>query len=125
MPSTQKESSTKRATRSLAPLLLTSLLGLSASGLVAQQRLPSRADSALIGRILLAENRRDAADRALALGARHDDPRIQVLARRATARIVDSAFAARDSIPQVAPPVVWPEPAWRLRHRALTARRRT
>lgn len=123
MPSAQKESSTKRATRSLAPLLLTSLLGLSASGLVAQQRLPSRADSALIGRILLAENRRDAADQALVLGAHHDDPRIQVLTRRATARIVDSAFAARDSIPPLAPPTVWPEPAWRQRHRALAARR--
>jgi hypothetical protein len=55
------------------------------------------ADSALIGRILLAEDRRDASDVALAEGVRSDDQRVRLLARRALARIRDPKFAARDS----------------------------
>ncbi len=103
--------------------MLTSVLVFSASGLRAQDPRPPRGDSALIGRILLAEDRRDAADQSLVAGGRHADSRIQVLARRAIARIRDSAFAARDSMPPHTPPTVWPEPAWRLRYRALMARR--
>ncbi|HST59859.1 MAG TPA: peptidylprolyl isomerase, partial [Longimicrobium sp.] len=83
----------------------------------------SRADSALVGRILLAEDRRDGADAALATGLRHADPRVRRIAGRAGGRIRDTLFAARDSLPPVAAPPTWPEPAWRLRYRALADRR--
>jgi cyclophilin family peptidyl-prolyl cis-trans isomerase len=79
----------------------------------------SRADSALVGRILLAEDRRDSSDTALAEGARHSDARVRMLAQRARGRIGDPRFATRDSIPTPPPAKVWPEPAWRLRYRAL------
>jgi cyclophilin family peptidyl-prolyl cis-trans isomerase len=91
--------------------------------LAAQNRRPTAADSALVGRILLAEDRRDSTDRSLADGARHADPRVRNLARRARGRIRDPRFAERDSLPALRAPTVWPEPAWRLRYRALTARR--
>jgi cyclophilin family peptidyl-prolyl cis-trans isomerase len=81
------------------------------------------ADSALIGRILLAEDRRDLADSALSQGVSHSDARIRTIALRARGRIADTAFTARDSLPTLPAPTVWPEPAWRLRYRALTARR--
>jgi cyclophilin family peptidyl-prolyl cis-trans isomerase len=96
--------------------------------LAASQMLPSpafaqsiltAADSALVGRILLAEDRRDSSDRALVAGARHADARVRVLAQRARGRIRDPRFAARDSLPSLPAPPVWPEPAWRLRYRAL------
>ncbi len=83
----------------------------------------SRADSALVGRILLAEDQRDAADAALANGLRHADPRVRLIAGRARGRIRDTLFAARDSLPPVAAAPAWPEPAWRLRYRALAERR--
>jgi cyclophilin family peptidyl-prolyl cis-trans isomerase len=89
----------------------------------AQRRRLSAADSALIGRILLAEDRRDSTDRALTDGLRHADARVRILARRARGRITDPLFARRDSLPELAMPTTWPEPAWRLRHRALTAQR--
>jgi cyclophilin family peptidyl-prolyl cis-trans isomerase len=82
----------------------------------------SPADSALVGRVLQAEDRRDAADAALAEAAAHRDPRLRALAARARARIGDARFAARDSLPAVvaAPaPARHDEPAWRLRFRAL------
>lgn len=91
--------------------------------LAAQGAALAQPDSALVGRILLAEDRRDAADPALADGARHPDSRISWLARRAIARISDSSFASRDSFPRLAPPAAWPEAAWRLRFRALAAQR--
>ncbi len=103
-------------------LLLAAGLALPAT-LPAQTGTLSRADSALIGRILLAEDRRDSADAALGEGARHADVRVRILARRARGRINDPQFAARDSLPPLRAPIVWPEPAWRLRHRELTARR--
>ncbi|HJU64314.1 MAG TPA: hypothetical protein VJ596_01495, partial [Gemmatimonadaceae bacterium] len=81
------------------------------------------ADSALVGRILLAEDARDSAAAALAEGARHGDPRVRMLARRALGRIRDPLFAARDSFPAAAAPRAWTEPAWRLRYRALAAQR--
>jgi cyclophilin family peptidyl-prolyl cis-trans isomerase len=93
------------------------------TGAIAQEGMLSRADSALIGRILLAEDRRDSTDASLADGARHADSRVRVLARRAMGRIRDPQFAARDSLPPVAPPTAWPEVGWRLRYRALTAQR--
>jgi len=85
---------------------------------------PAAADSALVGRLLLAEDRRDAADPAIAAGLAHPDPRIKRLARRARGRITDAAFAARDSLPPATPATPatwWPEPSWRLRWRALRA----
>jgi cyclophilin family peptidyl-prolyl cis-trans isomerase len=88
----------------------------------AQARL-SRADSALIGRILLAEDRRDSTDRALADGMAHGNHRVRVIARRARGRIRDPLFVARDSLPVLPAPFTWPEPAWRLRFRALTEKR--
>jgi cyclophilin family peptidyl-prolyl cis-trans isomerase len=91
--------------------------------LAAQTTTLSPADSALIGRILLAEDRRDSTDVALTEGSRHPDARVRVLAQRARGRIRDPHFAARDSFPALRPPVVWPEPAWRLRYRALATRR--
>lgn len=89
----------------------------------AQESALSAADSALAGRILLAEDRRDSSDRALADGERHPEPRMRMLARRARLRIRDTRFAGRDSLPSVAAPLAWPEPAWRLRYRALTDQR--
>jgi cyclophilin family peptidyl-prolyl cis-trans isomerase len=91
--------------------------------LSAQEPVLSAADSALIGRILLAEDRRDTADRALAEGARHDDGRVRALVQRARGRIGDPHFAERGSLPPVRPPAVWPEPAWRARYRGLTVQR--
>lgn len=93
---------------------------------IAQTGTLSAADSALIGRILLAEDRRDSTDIVLAEGMRHDDVRVRTLARRARARIADPVFAIRDSIPSLplsTPSPSWPEPEWRLRYRALTAAR--
>ena len=80
-------------------------------------------DSALVGRILLAEDRRDSAGTALSEGAAHPDVRIRMLAQRARGRIRDPKFAARDSLPAWRATVSWPEPAWRLRYRALAGRR--
>lgn len=83
----------------------------------------TKADSALVGRILLAEDRRDASDAAIAAGLAHTDQRIKMLARRAAGRTRDAQFGARDSLPRLAPPPIWVEPAWRIRLRALTALR--
>lgn len=80
----------------------------------------SAADSALVRRILLAEDRRDANDAALGEGARSANAAVRVIARRARGRIIDPKFAARDSLPPLEPPTIWPEAAWRLRFRALT-----
>ncbi|MDB4878474.1 MAG: hypothetical protein JWM41_4920 [Gemmatimonadetes bacterium] len=103
-------------------LLLAALVALPAAALAQRSTLTS-ADSALVGRILLAEDRRDASDGALADGLRHPDTRIRVLAQRARGRIADSGFAARNSLPALPAPTVWPEAAWQLRFRALTAQR--
>lgn len=75
----------------------------------------------LVQRILTAEDRRDSTDASLAAGLRSADSRVRVIARRAMGRIRDPRFAARDSLPPVRPPKTWPEPAWRLSFRALTA----
>jgi len=91
----------------------------SASPLEAQRRLVSPADSALIGRILLAEDRRDPTDHALALGRRHSDPRVRIFARRAAGRARDSVFAARNTFVALPPPPAWPDAEWRVRYRAL------
>src|SRR5215213_4208422 len=83
----------------------------------------TRADSVFIGRILVAEDRRDSTDAAIAAGLRHDDRWVRLIASRALGRIRDPLFAARDSLPPVAAPPAWPEPAWRLRYRALAGKR--
>ena len=99
---------------------LVALLAVPAA-LSAQTKQLAAADSALVGRILRAEDRRDSLDAALAQGSRHRDGRVRTLAQRARGRIRDPRFAARDSLPALRAPWVWPEPAWRLRYRALTA----
>ena len=91
--------------------------------LPAQMPTLSAADSALVGRILLAEDRRDTTDGALTEGLRHRDGRVRLLAQRARGRILSPTFSARDSFAVRAASIVWPEPGWRLRYRALTARR--
>lgn len=88
-----------------------------------QNAILTRADSQLVGRILAAEEARDSTAPALAEGTRHPDSRIRNIARRAGWRIRDPLFASRDSLDAVVPPVKWPEPAWRLRYRELTAMR--
>jgi hypothetical protein len=102
--------------------LFVATMALRVAGQVRRAEL-STADSALIGRILLAEDRRDSTDDALAEGSRHADSRVRVLARRALGRIRDPQFAARDSLPPLPAPKPWSEPPWRLRLRALTAMR--
>ncbi len=94
-----------------------------AVSLAAQTATLSATDSALIGRVLLAEDRRDSTDRALTEGWRHSDGRVRLLAHRARGRIRDPHFSARDSFAVSRASVVWPEPAWRVRYRTLTARR--
>ncbi len=104
-------------------LLVLALFSAGSRMLTAQGASITRADSALIGRVLLAEDRRDSADPALAQGVRHDSPVVRLLAIRAIGRIRDTAFRARDSLPALPAPTHWPEPAWRLRFRALGAAR--
>ena len=78
-------------------------------------------DSALVARILLAEDKRDASDPALREGADSPDARIQLLAKRAMSRIGDPKFAARDSFPPLPAPPSYQDPVWRLRYRSLKA----
>ncbi|MDQ8153568.1 MAG: peptidylprolyl isomerase [Gemmatimonadota bacterium] len=81
---------------------------------------PSRADSVLLGRILAAEDRRDATDAALSPETVSANPWLAPFVRRARARIGDARFAGRDSLGALPAPPVYAEPAWRLRFRALT-----
>jgi cyclophilin family peptidyl-prolyl cis-trans isomerase len=90
---------------------------------LAQGQTLSASDSALAGRILLAEDRRDSVAPALTEGVQHADARIRALARRARGRIVDPVFAARDSLPPLPAPTSWREPSWRRRYRALAEQR--
>src|SRR5262249_9470882 len=87
----------------------------------AQREPVSRADSALVRRILSAEDRRNSTDAALKQGLQSQTDRIRVIANGAIGRIRDPRFVARDSLPALRAPMTWPEPAWRLRFRALTA----
>ncbi|MES2177098.1 MAG: peptidylprolyl isomerase [Gemmatimonadota bacterium] len=103
-------------------LFLAALVSLPAAA-AAQRTALAPADSALIGRILLAEDKRDSTDVALAEGARHADIRVSTIAKRARWRIRDARFAARDSLPPLPAPPSYPEPAWRLRFRAMTAQK--
>ncbi len=113
-------SSAARAAVALAVLLLTPSAGR------AQSPSLTAADSALVGRVLLAEDAHRADDAALAEGLQHRDPRVRQLAARAQARIADPAFGLRDSLPGAEPlpaPPTYTDPAWRLRLRGLTAQR--
>jgi cyclophilin family peptidyl-prolyl cis-trans isomerase len=80
----------------------------------------TRADTALVTRILLAEDRRDSTDLALREGGQHADPRIRAMVQRARGRIGEARFASRTALPALPAPPSYPEPAWRLRFRALT-----
>jgi cyclophilin family peptidyl-prolyl cis-trans isomerase len=88
--------------------------------LVAQQSPLTSADSALIGRILVAEDRRDSNDAVLKQAETHADPRVRAFVARARGRIRDARFAARDSFPPLPAPTAWPDAGWRTRYRALT-----
>ena len=102
-----------------------SLIALSAtSGTVAAQQHPAMSvDSALVGRILLAEDMRDSTNAALGEGTASGDRRIRLLATRAVARIRDAKFAAREAFPALAAPPKYSDPAWRLRFRALQTKK--
>jgi cyclophilin family peptidyl-prolyl cis-trans isomerase/HEAT repeat protein len=112
-----------RANPSMIRLVCVALLAALSPPAAAQGTQLSPADSALIGRILLAEDRRDSTDRALTDGAHHADVRIRTIAQRALGRIRDPRFAARDSLPPLPAPPAYPDPAWRVRFRALVAPR--
>ncbi|MFM8602472.1 MAG: hypothetical protein ACKOC2_00015, partial [Gemmatimonadota bacterium] len=103
----------------LTLLLVASLLGATTIG--AQQL--TRADSTLVARILMAEDRRDTTDAALAEGRASADSRLRTLAERAVARTRDARFVDRTSFPVLAQAPVWVEPAWRVRFRQLPALR--
>ncbi|HEX6992025.1 MAG TPA: hypothetical protein VF151_09070, partial [Gemmatimonadales bacterium] len=102
---------------------LSFLVAIAPAALSAQTAALTAADSALVGRVLLAEDRRDTTDAALAEALRNGDARIRRLAERAMDRVTDSAFARRSRYTPLPAPPLWPEPAWRLRYRALTAQR--
>lgn len=99
------------------------VLACTAGAAVAPAQSLSSADSSLVHRILTAEDRRDSASTALGEGTRHGDGRIRLIAMRARLRIADPAFKVRDSLPPLPAPRTWPEPAWRLRYRALAQSR--
>lgn len=100
-----------------APLLAAILIA--AGPVVASAQALSRADTALLGRVLLAEDRRDSTDAAFAEAMRHPDSRVRAVATRGLGRIRDPKFAARTALEPVRPAPIWVEPAWRLRFRAL------
>jgi peptidyl-prolyl cis-trans isomerase B (cyclophilin B) len=94
-------------------------LGAFGAAPAAAQSAAASPDTALIWRVLSAEDRRDSTDRALAAGLASKDLRVALIARRALARIRDPRFAARDSLGALPAPPKYDEPAWRLRYRAL------
>ncbi len=104
------------------PLRVLALL-LAAAPLALEAQTLTRADSALVGRVLLAEDRRDSTDVAFAEAAGHPDGRIRAIAARGHGRLRDPKFVARTTLPEVPQAPIWVEPAWRLRFRALAALR--
>ncbi|MFM8301459.1 MAG: hypothetical protein ACKN99_02880, partial [Gemmatimonadota bacterium] len=68
----------------LHPLTLLLVASLPGATTIGAQQL-SRADSTLVARILMAEDRRDTTDAALAEGRAHPDVRVRMLAERAVA----------------------------------------
>lgn len=81
----------------------------------------SAADSALVYRVLVAEDRRDGSAPALAEASGHRDARVRRIAERARARIADSTFTDRETLgtPGERPLPTWPEPEWAGRLRQL------
>ncbi len=98
--------------------LATSCLALCLAALALPLRAQSP-DTLLLRRILWAEDRRDSSDHALADGVRSKDARVALIARRALARIRDPKFADRSQFAALPAPPSYPDPAWRLRYRAL------
>jgi cyclophilin family peptidyl-prolyl cis-trans isomerase len=98
------------------------LLSIAAPTVGIAQTSLSRADSALILRVLTAEDRREATNPAIAEGLTHRDGRVRLIARRAAARIGDPKFASRDSLPAPAAPPVYADAPWRARYRAINVR---
>jgi cyclophilin family peptidyl-prolyl cis-trans isomerase len=103
--------------------LVVGLVAVAAAPAMASGQSLSSADSSLVHRVLAAEDRRDPSAAALQEGARHADERIRMIAMRARLRIADPAFKVRDSLASLPAPTTWPEPAWRLRYRALAQNR--
>lgn len=99
-------------------LRLAAVLCMAPVAAAAAQRLTS-ADSALVARLLLAEDRRDTTRAAYADGLAHADARIRTIAQRGLGRSLDPIFARRDSLPPLPAPPTYEEAAWRLRFRAL------
>ncbi|HEU4801177.1 MAG TPA: exo-beta-N-acetylmuramidase NamZ domain-containing protein [Gemmatimonadales bacterium] len=108
--------------RRIAPFLIYPAPGPAAAAELSA-RVVGREDSALIGQILLAEDRRDPTDPAIAQGLAHADALVRRMAQRAAGRIADPSFAAREELGPLPAPTAWPEPAWRLRYRELAGRR--
>ena len=106
----------------MRPILFAVLIALPGA-LHAQRTAFTSADTSLVGRVLLAEDRRDSTDASFAQAAQHADARLRLIATRALGRIRDARFAMRDSLPALPSPPVWAEPAWRLRLRALTVQK--
>lgn len=87
------------------------------------QQATTKADSALILKVLEAEDARDSTAPGLREGLRSENPAVRAIAVRARARITDSTYAARSEA--AAPPPVkrWELPAWRTRMAAVTGNR--
>ena len=83
------------ALRALRLVLLAAVVP--AGDALSAQSLTSR-DTMLVGRVLLAEDRRDAADPILREALGHTDARVRTLAQRALGRITDPKFVRRDSL---------------------------
>ncbi len=111
----------------------TAFLLLAAPLVLSAQSPLTNADSALIGRILLAEDRRDSNAAVWRQAEAHADARIRALVLRGRGRIRAPRFgwdslsgtrAASDPTLAPAAPKAWsPEPAWRLRFRGLPTKR--
>ena len=99
-------------------LRLAAMLCMAPLAAAAAQRLTA-ADSALVARLLLAEDRRDTTRAAYADGLTHADARIRTIAQRGLARSLDPVYSRRDSLAPLPAPPHYDEPAWRLRVRAL------
>lgn len=102
---------------SLAALVTTMVLSAQANA-----QAPSKADSQLVARILVAEDRRDSASMAFHDAASHDSPQIRELARRALARTRDVKFTERTTFTPLPAPPAYTDGEWRLRYRALRPR---
>jgi cyclophilin family peptidyl-prolyl cis-trans isomerase len=109
----------------LAAIATLAALAANPSAARAQRQRPTstaQADTNRIRRILQAEDERDSTAGAFDDGFRSGNSRTRLLARVALARTRDSKFASRDSFPVPAAPPQYPEPAWRLRYRALATK---